>query len=255
MHIIPGNCRHQGSRKEQQDDFGFSDMENPDFVRHGGVLAVVADGMGGLSLGKEAGYIGKTTMILSYQEKSVDESISRALRRSLLSANEAVVSLARKAGKKNQVGATLAAAVIHQNRLYWISVGDSRIYLCRNRVLIKLTQDHLYGRLLDVRAASGEIAIKEALFHPYRDALTSGLGWENLKEVNQNNTPLSLKNGDRILLCSDGVYKTLVENEIVQMLSGHPQQAAEALIKTALSKQLQNQDNMTAVIFGFERDV
>lgn len=248
--MIPGNSRHQGSRKEQQDDFGFSDIDNPIFVRHGGILAVVTDGMGGMALGKEAAYVGKKTMLATYQDKSMDESIPDALHRSLFAANESVVSLAQDAGKENQVGTTLAAAVVHLDRLHWIAAGDSRIYLYRNQTLTQLTRDHVYGHLLDALAEAGEISPEEARSHPDRDALSSGLGWEPLDEVDQSETPVPLMEGDRIFLCSDGIYKTLSESEIANLLSGHPQQAADALIHEVLSKNRPGQDNMTAVILG-----
>jgi protein phosphatase len=254
MRIVPGNSRHLGSRKEQQDDFGFSDMGNPIFVRHGGVLAVVTDGMGGMAMGKEAGYAGKMTMLNEYQEKSVDESIPTALLRALFAANAAVVSLAKVSGKEKQVGTTLVAVVVHNGRLHCIAAGDSRIYLCRNRTLTQLNQDHVYGRVLDARAAQGEITTKEAMSHPDREALTSGLGWEPLDEVDQSESPLTLAEGDRVLLCSDGIYKTLLESEMAQILSGHPQQAADALIQAALSKHRPSQDNMTAVILAYDPD-
>jgi PPM family protein phosphatase len=254
MRIVPCASRHIGSRKEQQDDFGFSDINNLFFVRHGGVLAVLTDGMGGMAKGKEASQVGKLAMLQAFQDKAVDESISMALYRSLLSANAAVVSLAKESRLINQVGSTLAAAVIHHDRLYYIAAGDSRIYLYRKRVLSKLTMDHIYGRVLDSLAARGEISIDEAVNHPYRDALTSGLGWEKLEAVEQSQAPLPLEEGDRILLCSDGIYKTLTESEMTKMLSDHPQKAADSLIETAISKNLLNQDNMTAIILACELD-
>ena len=69
MQIIPGNAQHIGSRKEQQDDFGFSDIDNVTFINHGGVLAVIADGMGGLARGREASLIAKQTMLQEYDRK------------------------------------------------------------------------------------------------------------------------------------------------------------------------------------------
>jgi len=250
MQIVLGACQHIGSRKEQQDDFGFSDIENLIFVRHGGVLAVLTDGMGGMARGKEAGYVGKMTMLQAYQSKSEDESISGALYRSLLAADAAVVSLGRESHMTNQVGSTLAAAVVHQDQLHFIAAGDSRIYLYRKRVLMQLTMDHIYGHLLDSLAARGEISTEAAVNHPFRDALTSGLGCEKLEEVEQSKAPLPLEEGDHILLCSDGIYKTLPETEIAQMLFGHPQKAAETLIEAVLSKNRSKQDNMTAVILS-----
>ena len=79
MLIIPGNAQNIGSRKEQQDDFGFSDIANNNMISHAGVLALLTDGMGGLSLGREAGQLAKITMLREYEKKSADESIPQAL--------------------------------------------------------------------------------------------------------------------------------------------------------------------------------
>ena len=127
MKIIQGNAQHIGNRRDQQDDFGFSDMEDAEFTAHGGVIAVLADGMGGMAMGKEAGRTGVRTMLKTYGAKLPEETISQALKRALLRANQAVFDMADAQGLAEDAGATLIAAVIYQEMLCWISVGDSRI--------------------------------------------------------------------------------------------------------------------------------
>ena len=127
MRIVPGNARSAGARESQQDEFGFSDMEDRAFTAHGGVLAVVADGMGGLAMGREAARTAKTAMIREYEAKPPQEDVPRALHHALRQANAAVFEMARRAGiEEGKTGSTLAAAVVRGENPYWASVGDSR---------------------------------------------------------------------------------------------------------------------------------
>lgn len=254
MQIIPGNAQHIGSRQEQQDDFGFSDIDNSIFVSHGGVLALLTDGMGGLAKGREASLIAKNAMLTQYEQKSVSEPIPEALDRSLIAANGAVLEMARLDGREGEVGTTLVAAVIKDNELYWVSVGDSRIYLWRHGNLRQLSTDHDFKMHLSKEVLNGNISLEEAENHPERDALVSYLGLQELTEVDRNEEPLILEVGDRILLCSDGLYNAISEEEISQLISDHPQDAADALIEAVISKGKHNQDNVTVAILACEPD-
>lgn len=255
MRIIPGNAQHIGSRKEQQDDFGFSDIDNVTFITHGGVLAVVADGMGGLARGREASLIAKQMMLQEYDRKSVKKTVPQALIRALSVANAAVVEMARLSGLEGHTGSTLTAAVIKDDELYWVSVGDSRIYLYRRGEMTQLTTDHDYARQLAQEAALGNISPEEAATHPQRQALTSYLGLQFLSEIDRNEEPVILEAGDRILLCSDGLYKTIPGEEIVKFLDREPQPAAEDLIEATLARGKTNQDNVTVAILACEPDL
>jgi protein phosphatase len=252
MRIIPGNAQHIGSRKEQQDDFGFSDIDDPIFVSHGGVLALLTDGMGGLSKGREASLIAKNSMLSQYEKKSIAESMPEALNRSLIAANSEVLEMARLNGMEGEVGTTLVAAAIKEKELYWVSVGDSRIYLWRDGKMTQLTMDHDFGLHLSREVMKGNISPEEAENHPERDALVSYLGLQELTEIDRNKEPFILEDGDRILLCSDGLYNAISEKEISQLISGHPQNAAEALIEAVIAQGKNNQDNVTVAILGCE---
>jgi len=255
MRIIPGNAQHIGSRKEQQDDFGFSDIDDPTFVSHGGVLALLTDGMGGLSKGREASLIAKNSMLSQYEKKSIAESMPEALNRSLIAANSAVLEMARLNGMEGEVGTTLVAAAIKEKELYWVSVGDSRIYLWRDGKMTQLTMDHDFGLHLSREVMKGNISPEEAENHPERDALVSYLGLQELTEIDRNKEPFILEDGDRILLCSDGLYNAISEKVISQLISGHPQNAAEALIEAVIAQGKNNQDNVTVAILGCEPDI
>ena len=138
MKIIPGNAQHIGTRKEQQDDFGLSDVEDELFLAHGGVFAVLADGMGGHKMGAQASRTAVRVMRQSYENKAPEESVPDALERSLHRANQAVLDMARENDLADDVGTTLVAIVVHDGLLHWISVGDSHLYLFRDGGITQL---------------------------------------------------------------------------------------------------------------------
>jgi protein phosphatase len=254
MQIIPGNAQHIGSRREQQDDFGFSDLTDREFVTQGGVLAIVTDGMGGLALGRDASRIAKQTMLQTYQAMAPGRSVEEALFLALEAANAAVYDLSCQQGQEGEVGTTLAPVVVKEQELYWVSVGDSRIYLCRRGELCQLTTDHDYGRELARLAEAGKVTWEEALTDPNRQGLTSYLGLPQLPEVGRSLQPEPLEAGDRIMLCSDGLYGSLTTEEVALILEAKPQEAAELLIESALAKNQADQDNLTVVILACESE-
>jgi len=250
--ILPGNAQHRGDRAEQQDSFGFSDLLNPAPLAQQGALAVLADGMGGHALGRASSQIAVKTFLDGYPHPAPDESISTTLGRLMQDANTAVRALAAAEGELDNAGTTLAAVVIHQQCLHWVSVGDSRIYLYRAGQLTLLTVDHIYARELDREVAAGRIEATVAANHPERDSLTSFLGIPELEAIECNIQPVPLQSGDRILLCSDGVYRALEEAELAEELARcpEPQAAAEALVDRVLARHIPHQDNLTVVILG-----
>jgi PPM family protein phosphatase len=251
--VTPGNAQHIGLRGEQQDSFGFSHFDDPEFVTHGGVLAVVADGMGGLALGKESSAIAVQTFLAVYAAKESAEAIADVLDRGLHAANRAVNKRAAEAGVAGEAGTTIVAVVIHDGKLYRISAGDSRIYLFRQGTLTQITTDYNYGRVLDRMVANGEIGLDEAAAHPSRAALTSYLGKSEVDDYDQpSDQPMDLMSGDKVLLASDGLFGFLPENDIVRLLMSEPQQAAEALIQETIALQSPYQDNVTVAVLGYD---
>jgi len=252
MRIRPGNAQHQGARDSQQDSFGFSDLEDRGFTSHAGCLGVVADGMGGMAHGGAASATAVQAVLREYAAKTPEESIQDALERAVRRANEAVVALAEAAGAPREVGTTLAAAVVHGTEMHWISVGDSRVYLCRRGRLTQVTVDHVYAADLDARLADGEISAERAQTDPDRDALTSHLGQTTLGAIDRSAAAFPLLEGDRIVICSDGIYRALSAAELAAPVAKPPQDACEALVASVVAKQLAKQDNMTVIVLALD---
>lgn len=247
-----GNAQWIGRRAKQQDTFAFIGLEEPDLCRHAGVLAIVADGMGGLLRGSEASRLAVQAMRSAYLSKRPDESIPDALTRSLKMANSAVYELAQHSGGEGSVGTTLVAATVYNSALYWVAAGDSRLYLYRaaNDSLTQCTEDHNYGNALLHQVQTGTLRREAIIGDPDWQALTSFLGMAEIPFVDRNVRPLALAPGDRLILCSDGVYGALDENELKACLNPDAQATSDALMEAVKHKGIAGQDNATVAVLG-----
>ena len=198
MMVIPGNSQHIGSRKEQQDSFGFSNINNRRFTSKSGGLVVVADGMGGLSQGRQASQIAVKTFIKAYEQKKQDEKIPNTLLRCIHESNDAVLEFAKSQSIEGKTGTTLVAAVVHNQDLYWISVGDSRAYHLHQDKLTCLTTDHNYSITLDGLVAKGEMSEEEASKDSNRNALISFIGSDELSLIGRNTSPIKCFEGRKL---------------------------------------------------------
>ncbi len=246
--VVPSNYQHIGLRENQEDAFAFSDLEDAELVEDCGVLAVVADGMGGLDRGEEASSVAVDSFLREYVSKEPHESISQSLTRALKASNAAVVDLTAQKDLSDNVGTTLAAAVIFQDSLHWISVGDSRVYHLRNGQICSLSKDHIYANHLLEDVLNDKLTQSEAENHPERGYLTSYLGLHEMPEIDRSEEAFPLQPGDAVMICSDGLYNALSDEEITEILQSSSVHSAELLVECALSKKKRHQDNITVVV-------
>jgi protein phosphatase len=249
-----GAAQYIGDRPEQQDAFRSSDPSDERFVRHGGFLGVVADGVGGGKYGQEAAVTAVNSFLSAYLTKAQGESIGFALERSLKQANEEVLKFGRRVGEEGTCGATLVAGVIHNGSLHWISAGDSRAYLSRAGRLYRLTYDHNVGSLLKEEVAAGTIDSTEADQHPDRENLTSYVGKPEPPNSDGNTEPFPLTPNDRVLLCTDGLYRTLSEDQMASMVVNDPQSSCVRLIREVQQRRVPGQDNTTVMVMMPKRN-
>jgi protein phosphatase len=251
--VDPAQAQHVGRRESQQDAFGFSNLADEAFAVHGGHLAVLADGMGGLRHGLWAATEAVQAFIQAYQAKTAAEPPAAALQRALRAANAVVHGEARRRDLVDRMGCTLAAAVVRGLELHWLNVGDSRVYLMEDGHLLCLSTDHRFAEVLLQRVHRGEISAGEALSHPLREALTSYLGRPEPLLQAASTAPLQLRPGAWVLLCSDGLTQALDDEAIRAELHGPAQQACDRLLQAALDRGLPDQDNVTAVLLQVPR--
>jgi serine/threonine protein phosphatase PrpC len=237
--IAIGNAQNIGNRKRQEDSFAT-------LVDEDQVLAVIADGMGGLNSGKKASELVTNNFMEQFCRTYDINSINQFLVNSLHNSNNKLLQRATT----EKIGTTLIATVIEDNLLYWVAVGDSHLYLYRNKQLQQLNTDHIFANKLQQSYKDGEISRYKMLNHPQKDRLTSYLGLENLSLLDYSSDPVELKKNDRIVLCTDGVYDNLSGVEFSQIMSQNKelQKIANDIINKVLSKDKPNQDNATVVL-------
>lgn len=161
--------------------------------------------------------------------------------------NERLVNEARLKPELRGMGTTMTGAYSLGDDLFVIHVGDSRAYLYRDGILRRLTKDHTHAQML---ADAGIIRPEAVGTHRLRHVLTNALGGEE-SEGNAEIHRMRLFDGDRILLCSDGLHDMVEDEEIAEILkrerASNP--ACEALVKSALDNG--GKDNVTVVVAGY----
>lgn len=244
--IEVGNAHHIGRRGNQEDSFAISDLTNEKLCRTNGVLAVVADGMGGLADGEVVSAGVTSSVMREFPLLSASWTPLQKLHYLVGKANDA--GNAVTGGVKNHGGSTMIAALVASGQLWFASVGDSRIYLLRGGSMIPLTRAHIYETDLYRKAAEYGTSFEAAASDSQRSALTSYIGMGELEHVDCSQQPLTLVPGDWIALMTDGVFNELTSEEIARALSGNAPEAAERIEKMVLAKGDPHQDNFTAVL-------
>lgn len=240
-----GNLHHIGCREEQQDSFCISNIEDEQAMRDKGIMAVVADGMGGLEGGAAISQLVVDTFSKSYAQISKIDNPENFLYNTANDAENLVDTLKKQTGING--GSTIVAAIIKNGELNILSVGDSRIYLLRQGNLQQINHEHTFGAFLQEKAERGEISPEEPFINPKRNALTAYIGMGSLKKVDRQ-TSIPLYSGDKILICSDGVFNALESEAMIVALTGEAVQAAEKLERMILAQRIPTQDNFTGII-------
>lgn len=245
--ISIGKIHDIGRRDYQQDSFGQTAV-----LRNTGILAVLADGMGGLSGGERVSQ--KIVMeALTFGSTLRANQVPTALPGMVAGINRAVNQMLGPKGLYTS-GSTVVSALITGNALRWISVGDSRVYLYRDGQISQLSRDHdlLQDWMPDI--LEGKRSMAEALRDPNGRKLTSFIGMGELRHVDYNRTPIPLLPGDRVLLMSDGVYGTVSDAEMAAILRdcGSVQLAASHIGQRIMGAALPYQDNYTLIVLGYD---
>jgi protein phosphatase len=239
-----------GARSGQEDSFRVWPAGG--LVRsdaQGGLLAVLADGMGGHTGGAIAGETACAAFADTFAASATpyEERLQSALRAS----NEALARGVEQNAALRGMGCTLVAAWIDAAGMRWTSVGDSLLLLYRFPEVIRLNADHSLGYLLDEQARQNIITPSEAKAHLNRNALRSALTGARIELVDMHGEPLELRPSDWIVLASDGIC-SLGGDELANVIGRHrhatPEAMAEGLIDAVLAKGIAGQDNTTVVV-------
>lgn len=227
--------------------------ELPDRFEDSGYVLAVADGMGGMAAGEQASRLAILTGVklvfdspkwsFHIDEQEAHELIAR-MTETFRKVDEVLIENGREGRGLAGMGTTLTVAYTTGAQAFIIHAGDSRAYLYRERRLSQLTRDHTVAQLL---ADSGEIAPEAIATHTRRHVLTNFAGGSTSGIVPEIDI-LSLKDGDRLLMCSDGLTEMVDDHTIAETLDAYaePQAASRALVQHALKQG--GRDNVTVLI-------
>lgn len=232
-----------GCVRELNEDSGtFVEPDDPELRAKKGLLLIVADGMGGHSAGEVASKMAVELITQTYYEHNGDPQA--ALKKAFREANRAIHKAAEKDATKTGMGTTCTALVLQNGTAISAHVGDSRLYLVRDGAIYLLTEDH--SAVMEMVKA-GLLTLEQARHHPDKNVILRAMGSHPEVEVTTWEQPFPVKAGDRFLLCSDGLYDLIEDEEIRQIVGlGDPQSACQNLI--ALAKERGAHDNVTVGI-------
>ena len=229
----------KGGRQTNEDRMGYC------YTRES-ALFVLADGMGGHPEGEVAAQLALQTVSALYQKEArpVVRDPGEFLSTALLAAHQQILRYATEKGMLDTPRTTLVAVILQGSGATWVHCGDSRLYLVRNVELQLRTRDHSY---LEQQAA-GVVKME----HINRNILFTCLG-SPAKPVFDIAGPLKLMQGDKLLLCSDGLWGSLSDDEIVGLLINKAvSEAVPELVESALRAGGEHSDNVTVLAIEWE---
>lgn len=237
----------QGRVRARNEDAKFKDCRNG--------LFIVADGMGGRNCGDVAaqetvrvlpGIIKRWICFVSDERADDDPAIGEILRNSVQELSGHIRSMSLDSADRAGMGTTLVVALVTGHHVHVAHMGDSRAYLFRNSVLQQLTLDH---SLVGLLVKNGDITSQEAEDHPARGRLTRFVGME--AGVGPDVRTVEVQPGDRLLLCTDGLWGMVPEERMVAIMSRseNPGETCRSLL--SVGNAAGGSDNLTALVVDF----
>lgn len=257
-HLNIFHVTHPGMKgKVNEDRFGYTSFVDPEPGKSLITLGVLCDGIGGHHAGEVAADLAVRSIIDGFASGDEGATLDH-LQKSVLAANQLIFQEAQTDQMHTGMGSTCACALVINNRLFTCNIGDSRIYLLRNKVLTQVSTDHTW---VQEAIDAGLIQPVEAENHPNRHVLRRYLGSPTPPSVDTHlhlaagesdaqseaNQGLLLDAGDIAFLCSDGLTDLVQDKEIEQTLVSKPlQEAIEFLV--SLANQRGGHDNITVLL-------
>jgi len=230
-------------RSNNEDSFGYWEPEEDELFARKGRLAIVADGMGGYEGGQEASRLAVETLVETYRSFDGDDP-QEALIEGLQAAHAEIRRFGTDHPELQGMGTTCTAAAIVGDALHYVHVGDTRLYLIRDGQITQVTRDHSYvGRLVE----AGMITRAEAEKHPQRNILTAAVGTAPELIMDSPGRPEPLRPDDVLLICTDGLWGQVHDEEILQAVDHqNAEEAGRDLIE--LARERGGPDNITVSI-------
>jgi protein phosphatase len=225
-------------------DTGRQRRANEDAFLARAPLFAVADGMGGA----QAGEVASATAIEVLSGGLGDgESVEQRLSASVRQANSQIHALSVADDERAGMGTTVTAAYVGENNVTLVHVGDSRCYRWRDGALERLTDDH---SLVEEMVRQGQLTEEQALDHPQRSIITRALGPESVVEPDAQT--VGARDGDLLLLCSDGLSTMISDEQIAAILARDEPLKATTRGLIAAANEAGGRDNITVVLMRLE---
>lgn len=238
LSVAIGNAQIIGTREKQDDSFATSIMPY-------GVMAIVADGIGGYINGNLASKIAVETYLDEFERRNATDNISYYFQTSAVLSNGRI----RDEFGEAKGGTTAVAVVLAEGKMYWSSVGDSNIAVIRNRRLIEINRKENVKNWLEDQYLAGAINKEAAMGGPMDKRLVNYLGYDGFKKASESDRPILLKKKDQILIYSDGVEVIgQIELENIMSRKGTAQKKAEMIMEAIENKKVNSKDNSTIII-------
>ena len=239
---------HIGTRAYQQDAAYVSEPLFDGELAFG----VLCDGMGGMAEGERVSSDVVAFMANQISGLAPGQDVPAFFENCAALANEMVLADNQKTGQES--GTTLISVIVRKDELFWLNVGDSRIYVIRGGEIAQVSRDHNFALELQEMVEAGRITQQQADTDPRKDALVSYIGAPVLEIVDVNRGSFKLQYGDIVLLCSDGLTKILPNEEIlavVQSFGSDMAGAAQALPLTAFDTGTGGMDNTSVILMQY----
>jgi len=232
----------KGGREKNEDRMGYC------YTRDAGLFAL-ADGMGGHPEGEVASQLALSTLAAMFQREArpgLDEPL-RFLHDAIVAGHHQLLRYATERGLMDTPRTTIVACLIQGNAAYWAHCGDSRLYLVRGDKLVARTRDHSYSELQETLAQVVPIGDRVN-----RNVLFTCLGSPG-KPVVDTAGPLLVHPGDRVMLCSDGLWGSITDTVITEVLARRSiHDAVPELVERALRTAGERSDNVTVLAVEWE---
>jgi serine/threonine protein phosphatase PrpC len=230
----------KGARSYQEDSAEV--QEAPDVL-----TAVLADGMGGHTGGALASGLACKVFLHAFATSTGDNAARLA--EALDLANAAIAHETAENPALNGMGCTLIGAAFSPQGVEWVSVGDSPLFLVRDKEIVLLNEDHSLAPEIDKLAAAGKISWASARADPRRHFLRSAVTGTEIDLIDRSHRPLALQAGDVVILASDGIH-SISHEQIAAVVAREPDPdaVADALLAAVEAAGDRHQDNTTVVV-------
>ena len=234
----------QGARESQQDAAKCLEWQP------GKHLLVVADGIGGAAGGEVASEAAVSGFVNAFSLSTAGDIRNRLLL-ALDCANMAVGKRLQQDPALNGMGTTLIAVVIADASLLWLSVGDSPLWLFRNRSITRLNENHSLGGLLDMQAQAGEISAAQAAHSKQRGVLLSAIQGDNIPHLDAPSEAIPLLPGDTVIAATDGIETCTGDDLCDIVTAGKPpaEDIVGAVLDAVADYERPGQDNATLIVY------